>query len=480
MIRRTALASVVLAVAVLGACSDTTPDATDATDADTSTTERPVEVVDEAYFPGIGTTALDVQSYEVAAEVSIEGTDRLDAVAELRILALEDLPDFELDLSGLEVGDVTVDGRPATARTSGSKLRVTPSTPIDAGTTFTTRVAYGGEPAGGTDPLTTLEEGGGGWLDLGEYSAVVAEPVGASTWLPGNDLPSDKATFAIEVTVPSSLTAVSNGRLEGTSTDAGRGTTTYRWRADEPMAPYLMTLVVGALELARSTLPGGVERIDAAPPDTAASVRAELDRFPEMVSFLEERLGDYPFSAAGNVVVPGMPPTALETQTRSVLSLAALATTDPDELLVHELAHQWFGDSVTPLTWTDIWLNEGPAVFLQWSWAESDGGPTLEESARISWDAADESMDVPPGDPGEANMFGRSVYERSAMFLVELEHLMGDEPFDRLLRTWLDRHAGGNVTTAAFVELAGEVHGSPITDLSDPWLYGGQLPELSF
>ena len=111
---------------------------------------------------------------------------------------------------------------------------------------------------------------------------------------------------------------------------------------------------------------------------------------------------------------------------------------DPDQLLVHELTHQWFGDSVTPLTWADIWLNEGPAVYFQWSWAESVGGPTLEESARISWDAADDSMDVPPGDPGEDELFGRSVYERSAMFLIELEHLMGTESFDQLLRTWLD------------------------------------------
>lgn len=477
------LAAMLLGTSLLGACSDGSTNASDPAPTTTSTAGRrddvPDEVVDDAYFPGTGTTALDVVAYDVDAEVTVEGTDRLDAVATLTIEAVEALTSFELDLTGMDVTEVTVDGDAATATTAGDKLVVTPAAAIDRGTTFETTITYGGEPAGRTDQLTTLEEGGGGWLDLGAYSAVVAEPIGASTWLPGNDLPSDKATFAIDVTVPSPLAAVSNGLLLGTESDATDGTTTYRWRAEEPMAPYLMTLVVGDLELIGSTLPDGTAVIDAVPPDTDAAVRSPLARFPDMVAFLEGRLGDYPFSAAGNIVVPGMPPTALETQTRSVLSLAALRQ-DPDQLVVHELTHQWFGDSVTPLTWADIWLNEGPAVYFQWSWAEKAGGPTLEESARISWDAADDSMDVPPGDPGEDEMFGRSVYERSAMFLIELEHLMGTESFDQLLQTWLTEHAGGNATTEEFVELAGEIHGAPITGLSDPWLYGDELPDLSF
>jgi aminopeptidase N len=246
------------------------------------------------------------------------------------------------------------------------------------------------------------------------------------------------------------------------------------------MAPYLMTLAVGSFELTDSTVPGGAVRIDAVPPDTDEAVRATLDLFPQMVSFLQDRLGDYPFRAAGNVVVPGMPPTALETQTRSVLSLAALQEPDPDQLVLHELAHQWFGDSVTPATWADIWLNEGPAVYLQWTWAAANGGPSLEESARASHDPGDPELAVPPADPGPDDLFGASVYERSAIFLVELERLMGTEAFDELLRTWLERHAYAEAGTEEFVELAGEVHGESIRPLSDPWLYGDELPPLSF
>lgn len=430
------------------------------------------------YFPGVGSRAIDVTAYDVEATVSVEGVDQLDAVATLTVVALEDLDSFELDLTGLDVDEVEVDGEPAVAATSGTKLTVTPDAPIAEGTTFRTAITYGGEPSGGADPSTTLEDGGG-WLDLADYSVVVAEPIGASRWLPVNDVPWDKAAFDLTVTVDAGLDAVSNGLLVDPVRDEG-DSRTFHWAAAEPMAPYLMTLAVGDFELVDSTLPDGTPTIDAVPPDLDPTARAELARFPEMVSFLSARLGAYPFRTAGNVVVPGMPPTALETQTRSVVSLDALTGDEGDQLLVHELAHQWFGDSVTPMTWADIWLNEGPAVFWQWTWAAANGGPSVEESALASYDPEDPALAVPPADPGEAELFGASVYERSAIFLVELQRRMGDARFEELLRRWLRDHAGGNATTAEFVALAGEVHGSPITDLSDPWLYGDELPALSF
>lgn len=465
------LLSVVL---VSAACTD--GQHADTSGADTS----PSPARDAEYFPGVGTDAIDVIAYDVDAEVTIDGTDRLDAVATLDVVALEPLDTFELDLTGLEVQRVLVDGAPAEATTGSSKLTVTPRTTIEQHAAFRVEVTYGGEPAGEADPFTTLEEDGGGWLDLGAYSAVVSEPVGAATWLPSNDLPSDKATIAVAVTVPMPLTAVSNGLLESTTVDTQRATTTFHWSAAEPMAPYLMTIVVGELELTDSTVPGGAVRIDALPPDADDAVRVTLARFPDMITFLQDRLGDYPFAAAGNIVVPGMPPTALETQTRSVLSLAALQERDPDQLVLHELAHQWFGDSVTPETWADIWLNEGPAVYLQWTWAAANGGPSVEQSALASYDPEDPELAVPPADPGPDDLFGASVYERSAIFLVELERVMGTEEFDELLRTWLRQHAHANASTEQFVELAGEVHGESIRPLSDPWLYGDELPPLSF
>jgi aminopeptidase N len=471
-------AAALVAALLLGACGGceaTAPDEPSRAGDDDAAVEA-----DRAYFPGVGTTSLDVQDYVVVATVEIDGPDELRAEATLRITALEQLDRVELDLTGLTVDAVALDGDPVPHTHDDAKLVITPDDPIATGTTFDATITYHGAPAGGRDAVEILEDGGG-WLDLGSTSAVLAEPIGASTWLPVNDLPSDKATLDLTVSVDADLEAVANGLPADPQEDDDSTTRTFRWRASEPMAPYLMTLVIGDLELVESRLADGTPVIDAVPPGLDDDLRAELARFPTMVAFLEARLGPYPFDSAGNVVVSGMPPTALETQTRSILSLDALREPDPDQLLVHELAHQWFGDAVTPATWADVWLNEGPAVYLQWSWAESVGGPTLEQSAQASWDVADASMDVPPANLGEDELFGRSVYERSAMFLIQLERVMGDDAFGRLLRRWLDERAGATGTTEQFLDLAARIHGdaAEVRSLADPWLFGDELPKLS-
>lgn len=443
-----------------------------------------------------GARDYDVQSYDIEASVAIDGDDRLDAVATIVAVADASLGSFDLDLVGLDVERVLVDGTEAEFTRPDDLLSVTPASGIAAGETFTTEVRYSGDPSQEGDPTEALENGGG-WLDLDDYSVVVAQPAGARTWLPSNDVPSDKATVSIDVEVPAPLVAASNGQLveqrTASSDDAasddhdpddpvpdGEGPgNRFRWVADEPMAPYLITLAVGEFELRRRTTSSGIDAIDAIPPGHDELV-ARIDRGDEMLTFLSQRFGPYPFATTGAIIVPGMPDTALETQTRPVYSVSALETQDEGgQLVLHELAHQWFGDAVTPETWNDVWLNEGPAVYSQWLWWESQGGPSVLESARASWDPDDEALDVPPADPGD-DLFGASVYERSAMFLVELRQLIGVDALHELLRVWVDEHRYGTATTDEFVELAGRVLGESIEPLSDPWLYGDELPPISF
>ena len=420
---------------------------------------RPVEL--EAGTP----RRYDVQSYDVDASVTIDGDDQLDATATIVATASASLSRFELDLVGLDVESVTVDGTPAKISRPKDLLSITPARPIAAGATFSTVVTYSGDPSQEDDPAEALEDGGG-WLALGDYSVVVAQPNGARTWLPSNDVPGDKAHVSVQV--------------DGAGGAGGGGATrAFRWAAAEPMAPYLITLAVGAFDLRTRTDAHGRVVTDAIPPgqDPLAASFGPTD---SVVQFLSERFGPYPFADLGGIIVPGMPQTALETQTRPVYSVAALTKDNTgDQLLVHELAHQWFGNAVTPATWNDVWLNEGPAVYSQWLWWESVGGPSVLDSARSSYDPDDEDLDVPPANPGD-DLFGTSVYERSAMFLVELRQLMGVDGLHRLLRTWIDEHRHGTGTTKQFVELAGRIHGSPITVLSDPWLYGDELPPISF
>ena len=423
-----------------------------------------------------GPRAYDVQSYDVDASVTIDGDDHLDATATVVALAEAPLERFELDLVGLDVDEVLVDGTPAEFTRPEGLLAITPATPIDSGETFTVEVDYSGDPSQEDHPAEALEDGGG-WLDLGAYSVVVAEPTGARTWLPSNDVPSDKAEVSVSVEVPAPLVGVSNGRLVE-QTDAPAGERSYRWVADEPMAPYLITVAVGDFQLRPRTTSAGVDVLDAVPPGHDA-VAANLELTDAVLAFFGDRFGPYPFRSVGGIVVPGMPPTALETQTRPVYSVDSLSTDVGGQLVAHELAHQWFGDAVTPETWQDIWLNEGPAVYSQWLWFESMGGPSVVQSARASYDPDDEALDIPPADPGD-ELFGASVYERSAMFLVELRELMGVDALHELLRTWVTDHRYGNATTEQFVELAGRIHGSSIESLSDPWLYGDELPPITF
>ena len=423
------------------------------------------------------TRRYDVQSYDVDASVTIDGDDQLAATATIVAVASAPLARFELDLVGLDVTTVTVDGAPAKITRPAGLLSVTPARPVASGATFTTVVTYSGDPSQEDDPAEALEDGGG-WLDVGDYSVVVAQPTGARTWLPSNDVPGDKARVSVRVEVPAALVAVSNGRL----VDQGAGTAdarSFHWVAAEPMAPYLITLAIGAFDLRTRTDAHGRVVTDAIPPGQGP-VAAAFGPTDAVLGFLSERFGSYPFADLGGIVVPGMPRTALETQTRPVYAVAALTKdNEGDQLLVHELAHQWFGNAVTPAKWQDVWLNEGPAVYSQWLWWESISGPSVLESARASWDPDDEDLDVPPANPGD-DLFGTSVYERSAMFLVELRQLMGVDGLHRVLRTWVEQHRDGTGTTQQFVELAGRIHGSPITSLSDPWLYGDELPPITF
>jgi aminopeptidase N len=431
--------------------------------------------VGDAYYADAGNGGYDVQSYDVTVSVTTAGKDQLDASTTIDARATQDLRSFDLDLLGFQVGAVTVDGKPAATSRAGRELTVTPAAPLRSGADFRVIVPYRGSPGQTSTPGDFLENGG--WVDLDGYSAVIGEPVGAATWIPSNDHPSDKARFSITATVPAPLEAVSNGALISRTDDGP--TSTFRWAAAEPMATYLMTLAVGEYDLVTRPDAAGAAILDAYPPRDRALGDGAFGRFPEMLTFFAQEFGPYPFTQAGNVIVPGLPPLALECQTRSVFGLDVLSGgVDDDEVVSHELAHQWFGDAVSPAAWRDVWLNEGFATYAQWLWLEHAGGRTVAESARDAHDATDRALDVPPGDPGVDNLFARSVYDRGAMFLVELQRRMGDDKFFTLLRTWVERHKYATATTAEFLALAAQVNGAPVDDLSQPWLYGPTLPPL--
>ena len=426
--------------------------------------------VADPYFPAAGNGGYDVKHYELELDY-VPATRALTGVATITAAAADDLRSFSLDLRGLTVTAVTVDAEMAAFRRDGQELLVSPNVKPRTGEEFVTVVRYGGttgQPVDGTNAVY-------GWVPTSDGAFVANEPDGAPTWFPANDHPSDKATYDFDITVPAGSTAVANGDLVGIS--KAYGTTTYRWSAIEPMASYLATASVGDYDLLTSETAGGLLLIDAVDRDLPREqATAGLARTGEMVEVFTDRFGPYPFSSFGSIVdddTQGY--IALETQTRPIYSGPPAERT-----VAHELAHQWFGNAVTPASWRDIWLNEGFATYAEWLWVEHAGGPSVQESFDKAYalPAGDEFWTVPPADPGVQNLFAGAVYERGAMTLVSLRDLLGAEVFTTLLRRWYTENRDGNPSTADFTELAEDVSGRSLEDFFTAWLTTPTKPAL--
>jgi aminopeptidase N len=425
--------------------------------------------IGDPYYPLDGNGGYEVQDYRL--DVAYEPTtDVLAGTTTIRARATQDLSAFNLDLTGLEVREVAVNGAPATASRAGDELTITPAAPLALDTEFTAVVRYDGVPR-------TLQDqwGAVGFFHTDDGALAIGQPDVAATWYPVNDHPSDPATYTVVVTVPEGLAAISNGVL-----DEQTGST-FTWRSAEPMPSYLVGLAIGPFDI-RAYEAGGLRFWDAVDPDVPQlpTVNAALARQPEMIDFLSGVFGPYPFTAAGGIVddLPEMQ-FALENQTRPIYSPGSPTDARFDEVLVvHELAHQWFGDSLHLTRWQDIWLNEGFATYAEWLWNEREGRGTVAEQfvAKASKRPADDPFwTVRIGDPGPAALFKGAIYTRGAMTLHALRTEIGDEAFIRLVRAWTEPERRG-VTTAEFVALAEEVSGRELDALFTTWLDTPQKP----
>jgi aminopeptidase N len=370
------------------------------------------------------------------------------------------------------VDSATVDGAPAKVARQGGELVLTPASHIDSGSEFTAVVVYGGRPAESPE----RDAGRNGFFANRTGAVAVGQPQSAATWYPVNDHPRDKARYTIEITVPKTVSALSNGVLTSRTEDGDQAV--WRWTVTSPMASYLATIVIGDYRITQTEHKGKpvINAIAASVPVGEAD-RA-LARTPEVCDFLEEMLGPYPFDAYGGIVVGDHRVDAeLENQTRPIYLPDTWADGPDTSILAHELAHQWFGNSVSVDSWRDIWLNEGFATYAEWLWDEHEGGRTAQERYdRYYRDHRDRMWRTPTADPGRDGIFSSAVYERGAMTLHALRRLVGDERFFTVLRTWTAEKRDGNATTAEFVALAERVAGRPLDAFLQPWLYGKTRP----
>jgi aminopeptidase N len=422
----------------------------------------------DAYYPTDGNSGYDVTLYDLAITYD-PGSKKLDGVATITATASQDLSRFNLDLEGLKVSEVKVGGQPAKFAQEGDhELVITPASPLAKSKPFTTVVTYGGEP-------TTINDaslGRSGWQISSTGGAFAAgQPHSATTWFPANDTPRDKAALKVAARVPDGWTAISNG-LEGPATRDG-GWTTFTWSEETPLATYLATVAIDKFEVVRSKLPNGTPVVDAYAPGTSAAKKPIQSQGPEVLAYLETKFGPYPQRAAGSIWVADQIGFSLETQTRPIY--AAWADL---ETVVHENAHQWFGDSVSIENWADICLNECLASYAQWLWLEKEGTDLDQRYRDNVQQRRDRAAFWAPKlyDMGKGNEF-RGVYDKGLMGMHALRKQVGDDVFFKALQTWLTKHRDGNASWPEFEEHFKQASGQPLDGFFSAWFRKSGIPE---
>jgi aminopeptidase N len=441
----------------------------------------------DSYFPGAGNGGYDVGHYDLDVAYN-PANDELRGIVKVRASATEDLCSFNLDLLGFDVKRIKVRNENASWKRDGQELTVTPKKPLRRGHGFSVSIRYGGIPVTFIDPFFGVPTA---FTPTTDGAMAVGQPDSAATWFPVNDHPSDKASYDIEVDVPDGYEVVANGTPGGTQ-PGQPGWTEWRWKAKAPMASYLATIAIGYWDVRRWETTEGLPVYDAVDPQIGGALRAEIDsslaKQGEVLDFLTENIGQsYPFDTVGGIVDPQRPiGFALETQTRPVY--AAIFWTNRsgqpvngDYVIVHELAHQWFGDDVALHRWRDIWLNEGFATYFEYLWDGAHGGLSPHQlylGTLAGIPADDPFWAVEVGDPGPDDVLSDPIYVRGAMTLEALRLEVGDDDFSAIVRRWAGSRAGGNGTTRQFMELAEDVSGRQLDDLFDTWLFTPEKPAV--
>lgn len=452
------------------ACPVQVPDAA----AESSTEAEPGHIgLEDPYFPQLGNEGYDVLHYQIDLTVdlaaqTLAGTTTIDAVA------VKALSGLNLEFLGMDIHSLSVDGQPADYSREGVELIVTLPQAVADGQTFQIAVEYSGTPGEGVD-LSNMAEYSVGWDWYEEGAYVAAEPTGASSWFPVNEHPADKATYGYRITVAKPYVVAANGLLAETIDNGD--SRTFVWNAQYPMASYLATVGVGHFDVETLPGPNGVVIHNYYEQDIVNGVRDDFARIGEIIEFYNGIFGDYPFEAAGVIVHDLDFNFSLETQTLIVFGFGFT-----DEFVVaHELAHQWYGDSVGLTCWQDIWLNEGFATYASSLWTEHAYGEqalTDELSLYYQEVAGAGGFAAPPGNPGAGDLFNFGVYYRGALTLHALRLEVGDEVFFNILRTYFERYEDKNATTADFIAVAEELSGQELNPLLDEWLYSTDIPDL--
>lgn len=438
--------------------------------------------VGDRLFPHLGNPGYDVTSYDLALAYPGSNSEPLAAVTTIEARTTSQLEHLNLDFAHGKVRSVEVDGAPATFTSAGEDLVVTPGEPLRKGGTVRVTVRHTSDPvpARGRD---------GGWVRTRDGLVMANQADAAHRVFPCNDHPSDKAMFTIRVTAPEGYRAVANGLPSG----EGHATKSRSWtyRTEHPMATELVQIAIGRSTVLHRSGPHGLPVRDVVPRKDRGVLERWLGKTPGQIAWMEGKVGQYPFETYGLLVADAQTGFELETQTlslfeRDLFTRAELPEWYVDSVMVHELAHQWFGNSVSPRTWSDLWISEGHATWYEALYTEEKGGRTLEERMKLAYGASDgwRASGGPPAAPKapedgkKGDLFRPNVYDGAALVLYALRQEIGRPAFERLQRAWVSLHRDGTAGTDDFRELASVMAGRDLDGFFRAWLYAERTPPM--
>ncbi|WP_122819027.1 M1 family metallopeptidase [Nocardioides pantholopis] len=428
------------------------------------------EPVEDPLYPEVGDPGVDALHYDLALDWDPESST-LTGVEELTFRATADAAEVRLDLGApLDVSRVALDGEEVEFAHEDKDLVVAAEVTAEDRHLLTVEYAGTPEPVSAPTSRTDFTETGWTITEDGE-TWTMQEPFGAYSWYAVNDHPSDKALYDITLTVPSPWVGVANGELTSRTEEDGRTRTS--WHLAEPAASYLVTVATGEFTMTEDTSAAGVPLTYWTPAGDERTLR-RVRRTGAALDWVSERLGPYPYDTLGVVVVDSE--SGMETQTMITLGDTAYTTSTP--VLVHEVAHHWYGNQVSPRDWFDVWMNEGMAMYLQGVWEAEESGRTV-EAVMDEWAVWERDWRTAAGPPAafDADSFGASnIYYGPALMWHELRERLGDQEFWAMVRAWPATRDNGNAGTEEYLAWIQEQTGEDLAGFFDAWLLGEDTP----